>query len=146
MAWVNVKGHRYYRRSKRVGGRVVTEYVGRGVLADLDARYDRELRDLERRERLALRAEGRTVAADFVPLFGLDDFTSELVAALNRSDALLVVVDESWLRPANQDFLKHSGGQAHSTDWVGEMDITIRWPLTTVGGSMGAKQPPHASA
>ena len=34
MAWVNVKGHRYYRRSKRVGGRVLTEHVGRGELAN----------------------------------------------------------------------------------------------------------------
>jgi len=31
MAWVNIKGHRYYRRSKRVGGRVVTGHVGRGL-------------------------------------------------------------------------------------------------------------------
>ncbi len=94
MAWVNVKGHRYYRRSKRVGGRVVTEHVGRGVLADLDARYDRESRDLERRERVALWVEGRTVAAEFAPLFGLDDFTSELVAALAHR--------QGWHRPKRQ--------------------------------------------
>ena len=45
MAWVNIKGHRYYRRSKRVGGRVVTEHIGRGELANLDAEYDAGERD-----------------------------------------------------------------------------------------------------
>ena len=66
-----VKGHRYYRRSKRVGGRVVTEHVGRGELANLDARYDAESRELARRERLALCVEGQTIAAEFAPIFAL---------------------------------------------------------------------------
>ncbi len=64
------------------------------------------------------RAAGDETILDLSHVHDQKTFASELVAALNRSDALLVVVDESWLRPANQDFLKHSGGQAHSTDWV----------------------------
>jgi len=82
VAWVYIEGHRYYRRSERVGGRVVTEHVGRGELTNLDARYDAESRKLARSESLDLRVEGQSIAAQFGPLFALDDFTSDLVAAL----------------------------------------------------------------
>ena len=51
MAWVNINGHRYYRRSRRVGGRVCTEHIGGGwlgrVAAELDA-CDRQIRRLKR--------------------------------------------------------------------------------------------------
>ncbi len=40
MAWVNIKGHRYYRRSKRVGGRVVNVHYGRGEVAEAIAAID----------------------------------------------------------------------------------------------------------
>ena len=31
MAWVNIKGHRYYRQFRRVNGRVVTRHIGAGA-------------------------------------------------------------------------------------------------------------------
>ena len=54
-AQVNAKGHRYYRRSKRVGGRVVSEHVGRGELANLDAEYDAHVRELDRVNQISRR-------------------------------------------------------------------------------------------
>ena len=46
MAWVWINGHCYYRRSRRVNGRVVTEHVGRGRIAELEAKLDADLRKL----------------------------------------------------------------------------------------------------
>ena len=48
MPWVRIKGPRYYCRSRRVNGRVVTEHVGRGDLAELEAQFDAEHRKLRR--------------------------------------------------------------------------------------------------
>lgn len=50
MAWEKRKrGGAYYYRSRRVGGRVVKEYVGRGPLAEMAAAWAEE----DRAERLA---------------------------------------------------------------------------------------------
>ena len=79
---MNIKGHRYYRRSKRVGGRVVTEHVGRGELADLEADYDAGSRDLARLERASARIKRHLAATEYAAFFQLDDVVSDVVAAL----------------------------------------------------------------
>jgi hypothetical protein len=38
MAWESRRGRRYYYRKRRIGRKVVTEYLGRGPLADREAR------------------------------------------------------------------------------------------------------------
>ena len=82
MAWVNINGHRYYRRSKRVGGRVVTEHVGRGELAEMVAAHDRVERELSRSTRDCERSGRRVEAHSFAQFFELDGVVSDVVAAL----------------------------------------------------------------
>jgi hypothetical protein len=82
MAWVTIKGHRYYRRSRRVGGRVVTEHVGRGELADLEAQYDADVRGLDHMDRVARRARVYSDGAEFVAYFEFDDVLACVVSAL----------------------------------------------------------------
>ena len=82
MAWVNIRGHRYYRRSKRVAGRVVTEHVGHGELANLEADYDAGVRDLARLERASARIKRYLAATEFAAYFELDDVVSDVIAAL----------------------------------------------------------------
>jgi hypothetical protein len=57
MAWKTVNGRPYYYRSKREGGRVVTEYVGTGEVARLLSQLDTIDRDEREAERQAERAE-----------------------------------------------------------------------------------------
>jgi hypothetical protein len=57
MAWVWINGHCYYRRSRRVDGRVVTEHVGRGRIAELEAQLDADLRKFRRLDRAVERLD-----------------------------------------------------------------------------------------
>lgn len=57
MPWIRVKGRRYYRQSRRVGGRVVTTHVGAGPDAEAIAALDAT----ERVVREKIRRSGRAV-------------------------------------------------------------------------------------
>jgi hypothetical protein len=72
MGWKQIGNHCYYYRSKREGGRVVSEYVGRGELAALTAQVEQidrhnreEQRAEEQDEREADEREEREFAAWF---------------------------------------------------------------------------------
>ncbi len=78
MPW-NRRG--YYRRSLRVNGRVITEYIGRGPGADLAAKLDAVNRDVRDLRRVAERIEREKDAALDALLDELDALVDDLVRA-----------------------------------------------------------------
>jgi hypothetical protein len=56
MSWEQRDGRRYYYRKKRIGKRVVSEYVGTGLLAEITADIDEEERRLKQDEAARLKA------------------------------------------------------------------------------------------
>ncbi len=92
MAWETRSGAqgRYYTRSKRVGDRVVREYVGTGDVAELIALHDEQRRELRKMkqmsEEIAFRekmAPIELLAKDVENLFQLLD--TELERNLNET-------------------------------------------------------------
>ena len=78
MAWERRKPGRYFYRSRRVGGRVVKDYFGKGPIGELAADLAEEARARRAEDAAALRAEqARLEALDRPP------------AALDRACALL---------------------------------------------------------
>lgn len=81
MAWeTRERGGLYYTRSRKIGGRVVREYVGHGLVGELAAREDAARRaareaatEARRRDRLDARALGDLLA-------GLDALAADLTA------------------------------------------------------------------
>ena len=63
VGWEERRGRPYYYRARKLGGRVVKEYVGTGPAADLAAEQDAA----ERRERAAARERARQIESREAP-------------------------------------------------------------------------------
>ena len=111
MGWKRIGNHLYYYRSRRVGGQVTTEYVGRGELGALFAQLD----ELDRQDRLARQAERQDER---------DEAEDEERADREWFDAIETVATGAmlaagyrkhhgqWRRERNGDDERHDGAQA----------------------------------
>jgi hypothetical protein len=113
MAWEQRGNGIYYYRSVRIGGRVVKEYCGAGVLAELAARED----DQRRRERAEietrLRQEREAVAAAVAAHEALSRATDALIMATLTAAGYHRHDRGPWRRRrANQDYER---GHRHDT-------------------------------
>ena len=79
---MNIKGRRYYRRSKQVGGRVVTQHIGGGELGEAMAAIDLIAREDAREEREYEQSERAAEEPTFAEFFRLDDLHASVVAVL----------------------------------------------------------------
>jgi hypothetical protein len=82
MAWVNRPSGRYYYRNRREGGRVTSEYVGGGYLAEMLAIQD----EADRAKRAKSAADWRRTIEDdrrqLAALAQVDDLVKSAVAAV----------------------------------------------------------------
>ena len=103
MAWESRNGRgRYYTRSKRMGGRVVREYVGCGPVGELAAAHD-ELKRAERTEQLeAMERKKRE----------LERIEGLLMRSWEgaRDQARLAMIDAGYYRHHRGEWRKRRGG------------------------------------
>ena len=82
MSWENREGGgRYYTRSRRIGGRIVREYVGSGPIAELIARADALERERREEEARVWREEREDLDALDAQARELDDLADLLAHA-----------------------------------------------------------------
>jgi hypothetical protein len=84
MTWITVRGRRYYRRSKRVNGRVVSKHVGGGRQGLMAQQFDDASRTLRKLERSRQRFELLCEIINFEQLFEIDDVLCNLVTVQAR--------------------------------------------------------------
>ncbi len=82
MGWETRQGRgRYYTRSRKVHGRIIRDYVGTGLVAELAAQQDAAERAQRRLERARLQHEAARWEATTVPLLQLSQLLDGLTAA-----------------------------------------------------------------
>src|SRR5437763_1444565 len=81
MAWEQRSNQTYYYRSVRVGGRVVKEYGGGGLMGMLAEEFDQEQREEREQQRAQVERERENWAALEEPTRELDDLAELLMTA-----------------------------------------------------------------
>ncbi len=84
MAWMNIKNGRYYRRSRRVDGRVVNEHLGGGDFGEAMAGWDEAERMGRRIDAGLARADRDVYEYAVRDVFGIDEFLGNLFTVLAR--------------------------------------------------------------
>lgn len=95
MAWVARRGRKYYYRSRKVGKKVVKQYLGGGLAAEIAARQDAEVRERRRRAKNEVSQMAATLRD-----------ADELLGELDRGVELLVAAE-----------LLAAGFHRHGTVW-----------------------------
>jgi hypothetical protein len=109
---------RYYTRSRKVGGRVVREYVGTGRLGELAAELDKLDRGRREAERAALRAEQADIGARDAPLDELHNLAELLTRAALVAAGFHQHKRGEW-RKRRGDDLNEPGGRQSTNDGSG---------------------------
>ncbi len=82
MGWETRQGRgRYYTRSRKVQGRIIRDYVGTGLVAELAAQHDAEERAQRHAEHARLQHEAEQWATTTAPLRQLSQLLDGLTAA-----------------------------------------------------------------
>jgi|GEM_PF-1598215 len=129
MAWVNIKNGRYYRRSRRVNGRVVNEHLGGGEFGEAMA-------GLDEAERMGRRIDAGLAQADHDvygyavrDVFGIDDFLGNLFAVLARQSGFHLH-HRQWRRTRRTSTMSGIGGLRKQIEKLAkQMDQSKRAPL-----------------
>jgi hypothetical protein len=83
MAWTTINGHRYYRRSKRIGDKVVTRHVRGGArLGRMAEQLDAHDRLIRRMARLDERLDRELFEGGVRECFAVDDVLTDVFAVL----------------------------------------------------------------
>ncbi len=82
MAWVNISGNRYYRRSHRVSGRVETQHIGGGEFGEAMAGLDQAERMGRRIDAGLARADRDVYGFTLRDVFGVEEFLGHLFTVL----------------------------------------------------------------